>query len=734
MNKYDTLNEKQREACFCTEGPLLLLAGAGSGKTRVLTHRIAYILENNLAKPWEIMAITFTNKASKEMAERVESLLGECSQVFVSTFHSACMRFLRRDIDKLGFSKSFTIYDTTDSKKVIKDIVKNNNLDKQAYKEAAVLSEISKAKNLLMSPDDYYNAYASEHRKRKIAEIYEQYQKELKKNNALDFGDLLYYMVKLFESEPDVLAHYQNKFKYILVDEYQDTNMIQFKIVNMLAKKHKNLCVVGDDDQSIYKFRGADITNILSFEKYYPSARVIKLEQNYRSTKNILDAANAVIKGNTYRKAKRLWTENPVGEKISFYNLPDEKQEARVIVELVGANLQAGYKYKDQSVLYRTNAQSRVIEERLFNQGIPYKILGGTNFYQRKEIKDFIAYLRLINEPKDDVAFDRIINYPKRGIGASTVNQVKDYAIKHEMSLFEVLEMIDEIDEFTDRNKKKLGEFAELIRTFAEEAKGMDSLEDFAADIVDRVGFYDELHKEKDKAEEKIANVRELIGKFKEYDDTAEEISLTGFLEDIALISDVDGYDEDADYVTLMTLHSAKGLEFPLVYMPGMEDGLFPSYMSINEGDEQVEEERRLCYVGITRAQEKLVMLSVKNRFLNGNTSYNPVSRFIEEIPDELLDVKSAKRSAQSYSARQKVKERKPTPYKSYYKAAKKDVKPAKEIDLKVGDFVMHKKYEVGEILEIRPAGADYELSVNFTSVGLKKIMANLSGVKKIDF
>ncbi len=735
MNKYDTLNDKQREACFYTDGPLLLLAGAGSGKTRVLTHRIAYILEQGLAKPWEIMAITFTNKASKEMAERVDALIGANSNVFVSTFHSACVRFLRRDADKLGFEKNFIIYDTQDSKKVIKDIVKSNNLDSKIYKESTLLGSISQAKNHLISPDDYYKEVANDYSKRKTAEIYEQYQKQLKKNNAFDFGDLLYFTVRLFEQNPDVLDYYQNKFKYIMVDEYQDTNMIQFKIVNMLAKKHKNLCVVGDDDQSIYKFRGADITNILGFEKHYPNAKVIKLEQNYRSTKVILDAANAVIKSNTYRKAKRLWTENDMGEKITFYNIADEKQEADVIRDTIIENEQKGdYKYSDHSILYRTNAQSRIIEEKLFAASIPYKIVGGLNFYQRKEIKDLLAYLRIINSKKDDVSLERIINYPKRGIGDSTVQAIKTYATTRGISMYEALIEVDLIKGVKGRSAKKVLDFYELIEQLKLELADMDSLEDFMSELVDRIEFADELLKDRQKGIEKLDNMNEFIGKIKEYEKTNEGKQLADFLEDISLISDVDSYDENSDYVTLMTLHSAKGLEFPYVFMPGMEDGLFPSYMSINEGEEQVEEERRLCYVGITRAKQKLVMLAVQSRFLNGNTSYNSVSRFIEEIPLSLLDKKHTRQKARSFSSKNRFDMRNRKPYSTVNDSSNKNtLKAVRKKEFFVGDFVKHKKFGEGEIIEVKDAGADYEVKINFPGKGIKKLMANLAKLEKLE-
>ncbi len=735
MNKYDTLNDKQREACFYTDGPLLLLAGAGSGKTRVLTHRVAYIIENGLAKPWEIMAITFTNKASKEMAERVDALIGTGSNVFISTFHSACVRFLRKDIDKLGFTRSFIIYDSIDSKKLIKDIVKRNNLDPKLYKEASILSEINNAKNKLISPDEYYRLSATNFQKRKTAELYQEYQKELKKNNALDFGDLLYYTVELFEKHPEVVDYYQTKFKYIMIDEYQDTNMIQFRIVNLLAKKHQNLCVVGDDDQSIYKFRGADIRNILEFEQHYPKAKVIKLEQNYRSTKTILEAANAVIKSNFERKQKRLWTDNAIGEKISFYNLGNEKQEADVIRDIIIQNERNDiFTYNEQSILYRTNAQSRVIEEKLFASGIPYKIVGGLNFYQRKEIKDVLAYLRIINEDRDDISLERIINYPTRGIGASTVASLKEYARENEINLFDAVKNAKNIDSIKERAKNKVYEFYKLIKDLREKLENLTSLGDFTEELIEKIDLYKDLLKDAQKGLEKRDNVNELLGKLSEYSSNDENKTLADFLEDIALISDIDTYDEKSDYVTLMTLHSAKGLEFPCVYMPGMEDGLFPSYMSINEGDEQIEEERRLCYVGITRAKKKLYISAVQSRFLNGNINYNPVSRFVEEIPKNLIEVKYTRQKAETFTARKKAVANKPKPY-SFANSSNtnKEKKVIKKQTYQVGDFVKHRKFGVGEVLEVKDAGADCEIKVNFSAKGIKRLMPNLIGLEKLD-
>ncbi len=739
MNIYDSLNEQQKKACFHTEGPLLLLAGAGSGKTRVLTHRIAYIIENGLASPYEIMAITFTNKAAKEMASRVDALIGENSRVFVSTFHSACVRFLRRDIDKLGFSKNFVIYDTVDSKKVIKDIVKRLNLDSKYYKESVVLSAISGAKSKMLSTDAYYKEATLDFRRRKIAEIYEEYQNLLKKNNALDFGDLLYYTVKLFTEHEEVLRHYQNRFKYILVDEYQDTNLIQFKLTSMLAGKHNNICVVGDDDQSIYKFRGADITNILSFENHFNDARVIKLEQNYRSTKTILDAANSVIKSNYGRKAKRLWTENNRGDKIDFYHAENDKEEARIISDIVRKSSKSNsFGYNDFLVLYRTNAQSRAIEERLIRDNIPYKIFGGVNFYSRKEVKDFLAYLRILSESNDDVSFERIINYPKRGIGDTSVNKIKLLAQKEDVSLFEVAKNIENYDDIKNAGKQKMTKFVQQIESLKEKLETSKSLTEFAKLLIKEVELEEELKKDEQKGLERIENIYEVVSKIKDYEDTADGPNLTEFLMDVALISDIDNLDENSEFVTLMTIHSAKGLEFPYVFIGGMEDGLFPSYMSINEGEEEVEEERRLCYVGITRAQKKLTLLCAKSRMMHGSYRYNTVSRFVEEIPENLIKFHKFDEKSSFSHVKEAISTR-PKPYKNvgYKKPTinKHEINTKKtKPDFGVGDLVMHKKFGVGQVMEILDAGADYEIKVNFPSEGIKRLMASLSGIEKADY
>ncbi len=745
MSIYDTLNKEQQEACFYTEGALLLLAGAGSGKTRVLTHRVAYLIEKGLAQPWEIMAITFTNKAAKEMRERVDSLIGHGGQdVWVSTFHSSCVRFLRRDIDLIGYDKNFTIYDTDDGKRIIREGMKLHNIDPKQFKESGVLSAISGAKNQLMGPDAYKQSAAGDFRKEKYALLYEFYQDRLKKNNALDFDDLLFYTVELFRLRPDVLERYQKKFKYVMVDEYQDTNGVQFKLVSQLAGGYKNLCVVGDDDQSIYKFRGADITNILDFEKVYKNAKVIKLEQNYRSTKTILDAANQVIKNNSRRKAKRLWTDNETGEPITFYHTNNEKEEAQLVVDDIQDHvLNQDKAYNDHAILYRTNAQSRVLEERLVYANVPYRIFGGTNFYQRREIKDVLAYLRVINNSVDDLAVKRIINVPRRGIGATTIDKINAFAQSSGMSFFEAVRQIEHVPGLS-RAENKIITFRNIIYNLKASLETLD-LMPFMEQVLEATGYMKDLKAEDtDEAKGRIENIGELVSKLAEFElsrkEAGETPTLAGFLEEVALIADIDNMENNNDVVVLMTLHSAKGLEFPCVYMTGLEDGLFPSYMSISTGSEDdIEEERRLCYVGITRAREQLTMIASKQRMMHGQTQYNAISRFLKEIPEDLLEGKVAGSSYTSdisnTSALPKRRD------KSFFKATPYQVKtPAKplpsnanlSLDYKEGDLVKHSKFGVGQVMAIEPGGADYQVTVNFPSVGKKKLLAGLSGLKKM--
>jgi len=740
---YDTLNREQREAVEHTEGPLLLLAGAGSGKTRVLTHRVAYIIEKSLAKPWEIMAITFTNKAAKEMRERVNKLIGHGgSHVWVSTFHASCARFLRRDIDKIGYEKSFAIYDTDDAKRIIRGGMKEQNIDPKYYKESQILSAISTAKNQMIGPDAYKQEVMGDMRKEVYGRMYSYYQERLRKNNALDFDDLLYYTVELFRLQPQVLESYQKKFKYIMVDEYQDTNGVQFKLISQLVDQHKNLCVVGDDDQSIYKFRGADIRNILDFEKVYKQAKVIKLEQNYRSTKTILDAANHVIRNNSTRKAKHLWTDNPVGDLIAFHHVETEREEARVIVDkIISHVLSSGRNYSDHAILYRTNAQSRVIEERLVRENVPYKIFGGTSFYQRREIKDILAYLRVVDNSVDDLAVQRIINVPKRGIGVTSLEKINRYAGENGLSFFEASKVAEQVPGL-GRTAKKVTEFTKLIQGFKTEMmleKPLFLLES----VLEKTGYVKELKKLGTEEEVgRIENIGELVSKLVEFETKKKEENevptLADFLEEVALIAQIDQLEEGASYVALMTLHSAKGLEFPVVFLAGLEDGLFPSYMSIQSGSEEdIEEERRLCYVGITRAEEALILSAAKSRMVRGQTQYNPVSRYLKEIPKDLLDQKETENLfvAQPSNQKNKFESFRRAPYQTGRAIPASRPLPMNKnvhIDYGVGDMVLHGKFGMGQVIKVEPGGADYQVTVNFPSAGMKKLMAELSKMKKV--
>ena len=642
MSIYDSLNPVQQEAVYHVDGPLLILAGAGSGKTRVLTHRAAYMIEEAGINPWNIMAITFTNKAAGEMRERVDKIVACGSEdIWVSTFHSSCVRILRRFIDRLGYDRNFSIYDTDDQKIVIRDVCKKLNIDTKIYKERALMSAISSAKDEMISPKEFAAKHPGDYAKSRIAQVYEEYQKILKKNNALDFDDLLYKTVELFRLNPDVLEYYQERFKYIMVDEYQDTNTVQFKFVSLLASKYRNLCVVGDDDQSIYKFRGANIYNILNFEKEYPDAKVIKLEQNYRSTKNILNAANDVIHHNEGRKSKKLWTSNETGEKIGFQQYNSELEEADgIVMEIKAMTDNKTADFKDFAVLYRTNAQSRVLEERFVIKGVPYRIIGGQNFYQRREIKDMLAYLKTVDNGDDDLAVRRIINVPKRGIGITSINKVTDYAIGNNLSFFEACKEAKDIAGL-GRAADKIKDFADAILVYRSKLEylGISGVMD---EIIENTGYIKELEEEDTpEAQSRIENIQELLNKIAEFEAENEEGTLTKFLAEVSLVADIDNMDDSDDKVVLMTLHSAKGLEFPYVYMSGMEDGLFPSYMSIVSDDSTaVEEERRLCYVGITRAMKRLKMTCARTRMVQGQTQYNKVSRFVREISRDLIEVK----------------------------------------------------------------------------------------------
>lgn len=648
MSLYDTLNEQQKKGVFTTDGPVLILAGAGSGKTSVLTRRIAYLIENAGVNPWNIMAITFTNKAAEEMRSRVDDIVGYGSEsIWVSTFHSTCVRILRRHIDRLGFDNSFTIYDTDDAKSVMKDVCKKLDIDTKQLKERTILNAISAAKDNLISTTEYEMSAVGDYVKKRISAAYAEYQITLKKNNALDFDDLIVKTVELFKSCPDVLENYQNRFEYIMVDEYQDTNTAQFELIRLLASRNRNLCVVGDDDQSIYKFRGANIRNILDFEQVYPDAVVIKLEQNYRSTQNVLDAANAVIRNNVGRKDKALWTDKGAGNRIHFRAFDNAYEESEYIAgDIKRKKRELVSDYNQCAVLYRTNAQSRLLEESFISLNIPYNVVGGVNFYARKEIKDVLAYLKTIDNGKDDLAVKRIINVPRRGIGAASITKVQDYADHMGLSFFEALQQVDEIPSITKgKAADKLKDFATMIRMFRTKLQS-GSLEDLISDVIETTGYTKELEEsDEEDAKDRLENIDELITKLvsfeMEREELGEEVTLSAFLEEVALVADIDGVNKDDNKVLLMTLHSAKGLEFSQVYLAGLEDGVFPSYMTITSDDpEEIEEERRLAYVGITRAKEDLTITYAKSRMIRGETQYNPVSRFVKEIPANLLDDK----------------------------------------------------------------------------------------------
>lgn len=661
MSIYDTLNEPQRQAVLQTEGPVLILAGAGSGKTKALTCRAAYLIEEKGVSPYQIMAITFTNKAAGEMRERISQMVGCGSEgIWVTTFHSTCVRILRRYIDRIGFDTNFSIYDADDQKTLMKELCKRLEVDTKIYKERALLAAISSAKDELIGPMEFAKNAGSDYIKQKQAQVYLEYQKALKKNNALDFDDLIFYTVELFRKDEEVLAGYQERFRYIMVDEYQDTNTAQFQLIRLLADRYKNLCVVGDDDQSIYKFRGANIYNILNFETYFPQAVVIKLEQNYRSTQNILDAANEVIANNRSRKAKRLWTANETGDRIRFYPFETAYEEAEFTAkDIMQKVYKQGYQYRDCAILYRTNAQSRLFEEKFVVSNIPYKIVGGINFYARKEIKDLLAYLKTIDNGSDDLAVRRIINVPKRGIGATTLNRVQEYAIARELSFYDALKAADDIPSI-GKASAKIRPFVLLIQSMRSKL-GLIGVTELLEEVIETTGYVKELEEEgTEEAAARIENIDELISKAAAYEEAEEEPSLSGFLEEIALVADIDSLEEDSNYVVLMTMHSAKGLEFSNVYLAGMEDGLFPSYRSIVSDTpiEDMEEERRLAYVGITRAKEHLTITSARMRMVRGETQFNKVSRFVKEIPKELLEEGAAhERAKERLSEEQRPRE-----------------------------------------------------------------------------
>ena len=734
MSIYDSMNERQREAVFHTEGPLLILAGAGSGKTRVLTHRIAYLIEEKGVNPWNILAITFTNKAAGEMRERVDRLVAfGAESVWVSTFHSACVRILRRHIDRLGYDSKFTIYDSDDQKTLMKDICKRLQIDTKQWKEKTLLGIISSAKNELIGAQEYEMNTMGDFSKRKIAEAYKEYQRQLRTNNALDFDDLIMKTVELFKLNPDVLEAYQERFKYIMVDEYQDTNTAQFKLISLLASKYQNLCVVGDDDQSIYKFRGANIRNILNFEDVFPSARVVKLEQNYRSTKTILDAANHVIRNNLERKNKTLWTANDGGAPIIFQNFMTAYEEAEYIAEDLAKRVAAGDgNYSDCAILYRTNAQSRLLEEKFLLANIPYRIIGGVNFYARKEIKDLLSYLKTVDNARDDLAVRRIINVPRRGIGAATLAKVQDFAVENEISFYNALRAAEEIPAL-GRSVAKLKPFVTLIQTLRAQQEYF-SVAELLKEVIDRTDYVKELEDENtEESRARIENIDELISKAASYDEEVENPTLSGFLEEVALVADIDNLEENNDRVVLMTLHSAKGLEFPNVYLAGMEEGIFPSYMTIvSEDPTDLEEERRLCYVGITRAMRQLTITSARSRMIRGETQYNKVSRFIQEIPRELVQVGSMiKPKVQELPKQTAYIQAKQAFQAKAFEPKQYKVTKADKLEYGVGDRVKHIKFGAGTVENIVEGGKDYEVTVNFDRAGVKKMFAAFAKLKR---
>lgn len=743
MSIYETLNDMQQKAVYHTEGPLLILAGAGSGKTRVLTHRIAYLIGEKGVNPWNILAITFTNKAAQEMRERVDQIVGnDGGSVWVSTFHSTCVRILRRYIDRLGYDNNFTIYDTDDQKTLMKDVCRRLDVDTKQYKERALLAAISHAKDELLTPDDMERNAGGDFREKRIAEIYREYQASLRRNNALDFDDLIVKTVELFRKCREVLEYWQDRFRYIMVDEYQDTNTAQFKFVSLLASRYENLCVVGDDDQSIYKFRGANIGNILGFERVFPGAKVIRLEQNYRSTQNILNAANEVIANNAERKPKRLWTENPEGDKIHFRQFMNGFEEAEYVVGDIAKGRREGrFQYRDCAVLYRTNAQSRLFEEKCLLANIPYKIVGGVNFYARKEIKDLLSYMKTVDNAADDLAVKRILNVPKRGIGATTITRVQDYADSMQMSFYEALQNAREIPSI-GRAASKIEGFVSFIQSLKSKAQAY-TVEEILEEIIDLTGYVDELKAEDtEESRARIENIDELISKTVSYQDlrSAEgaEASLSGFLEEIALIADIDTVDPGQDYVLLMTLHSAKGLEFPNVYLAGMEDGIFPGSMSVFSADpSDMEEERRLCYVGITRAMKELTLTSARQRMIRGETQYNRVSRFVREIPRELVELGETiqdkkPKIPETSSAKSGYAQMRMAFQANAFQPQNFKVTKADSLDYGVGDTVRHVKFGVGIVKNIVEGGRDYEVTVDFDRAGTKKMFAGFAKLKKI--
>ena len=740
MTIYDTLNPMQQEAARCTEGPLLILAGAGSGKTRVLTHRAAYLIGERHVNPWNIMAITFTNKAAGEMRERVDKLVGLGSEsIWVSTFHSTCVRILRRFIEALGYGKNFSIYDSDDQRTLMKQVFHLLNVEPKQFKERQVLGVISHAKDQLIGPEEFLLNAGSDFRLKKTGEIYQEYQRQLKRNNALDFDDLIVKTVELFRTNPQILEYYQDRFRYIMVDEYQDTNMAQFQLVKLLAAKYRNLCVVGDDDQSIYRFRGADIRNILSFEESFPGAKVVKLEQNYRSTQNILDAANEVIRNNQGRKEKRLWTANETGAPVRFYQFDTAREEADFVLSQIR---KSDFSLKDQAVLYRTNAQSRLFEERCIFYNIPYRLVGGVNFYQRREIKDVLAYLKIIANGEDDLATLRVINVPKRGIGAASMNKVTVFASVNQLSLYEALEDAKMVPGLGKAVGKIEGFVKQIEALRAMAGPGGCSIKDLIEGVLEQTGYAKELEQEgEEEAKERLTNIGELVNKAATFEAESGSRSLDEFLEQVALVADVDSLNQSEERVTLMTLHSAKGLEFPKVYLAGMEEELFPSAMAVFSPDPtDLEEERRLCYVGITRAQKELVLTAARKRMVNGETRWHAVSRFVDELPQEQAELEFFDPLAAYKQEKREIKEAADTapkalpwnqsPKPSFGKTF--TVEKQDHLDYEEGDRVSHQKFGTGTVAEIKDGGKDFEVTVDFDRAGRKKMFASFAKLKKI--
>jgi DNA helicase II / ATP-dependent DNA helicase PcrA len=738
------LNPEQQKAVKTVDGPLLLMAGAGSGKTRVLTHRIAYLMVEKGVNPYNILAITFTNKAAREMRERIQKMMGGAADdIWISTFHSMCVRILRRDIDRLGYNRNFTILDSTDQQSVIKSILKDKNMDPKKYDPRAILGTISSAKNELITPEEYAKT-AGDYFSQKVSDVYTEYQRRLRKNNALDFDDLIMTTITLFIRVPEVLEYYQRKFQYIHVDEYQDTNRAQYMLVKLLAQRFQNLCVVGDSDQSIYRWRGADIANILSFEKDYPRASVILLEQNYRSTKKILLAANMVIQNNMNRKPKNLWTENAEGNKIMYYRAESEQGEAQFVIGKIQEQIRNGRKLSDIAILYRTNAQSRVIEESFLKSNIDYSIVGGIKFYDRKEIKDILAYLRLISNPDDDISLQRIINVPKRAIGSTSIDKIANFATMHDLSMFQALETIEMIG-LSPKAEKAAAEFRNLVSNYTHQQEYL-SVTELVEEVLDKTGYRDMLKAEKSlESQSRLENIDEFLTVTKSFEESSEDKSLVAFLTDLALVADIDRLDDDGekktDFVTLMTLHSAKGLEFPVVFLIGMEEGVFPHSRSLMEEDE-MEEERRLAYVGITRAEEELFITNAQMRTLFGRTNMNPESRFIKEIPADLVEdavpkvrrpaPTSGGRPASAIGGRPGTSARPSMPTRGGVSRPVAAASGGEGIEWKVGDKAQHGKWGTGTVVSVKGSGEGTELDIAFPSpTGIKRLLAKFAPITK---